>query len=338
MEIKRHNIPDGVEQVFAKKRHKHHLQTFFTRQPRVFHGAILLSLITLLIIYIMMPISRIQIVEVRGNTLYSNQEIMDIANIHQGGLYYQILPFYYSFKLRQDPYIEQAKIHLQQDNQIMIEIVEKHIVGYQYEENPMFIFQDGKQKQIESSTMQWISKIPLIHGFLEEDIRNQLAQALANIDPEVLSAISEITQYALDYDSYGIVIMMRNGGTFIGNFHNLRTLNQYFEIYSHLNDPSQCIFGTDKQDYAYASVCPWHQPQQDLSMYWLNEDGTIKTNSFGFPLMKHYYYDETGKQAVDQTGQPIVIPLDEHGYELYDHDFHQHYADGLYASGVYQGE
>ena len=104
-------------------------------------------------------------------------------------------------------------------------------------------------------------------------------------------------------------------------------------MYAAQKDHSQCIFGFDSGSSATSQVCPWNKPTANVE-YWTDEEGNIRKTPYGDSAVKHYYVDAQGNRALDASGKPIPIPIDETATEVIDPDFQEHYEAGYYASGV----
>ena len=71
--------------------------------------------------------------------------------------------------MESDPLIESCDVKLQRGNIIRIEVEEKKIVGYRYDEEPLILFYDNTSTPLKSEYLGVIAEVPLINGFFEEE-------------------------------------------------------------------------------------------------------------------------------------------------------------------------
>lgn len=301
--------------------------------PFLLKFAIIFSVFVLLVIYGVSNSSRVSAIVVEGNHYLDESYIEEIAGIHENDIFYLNIPVLKEWRIKQDPMIASANVHLTSNHVISIQIKEKKAIGYRYEDTAQILLSDNTTAELKSEYLDIIASVPYIQGFTDKEQTRLLCKAFQNVDQSTIENISQITQYALSYDDQAMKIQMRNGGYFLGNYQNLDKLNEYYEIYSKMKDKSQCISADETANVAYAFVCPWNE-SESTTEYWTNDDGTIMENQYGDKIAKHYYTDEDGNIALDAQGNQIAIPLDENGSEVIDPNFNRNYKEGYYSSGV----
>lgn len=300
--------------------------------PKLLKWGIRFSFLLLLIAYGFSSASRVKGVVINGTHYLDASYIEDVANIHEGSIFFCNIPFLKEMKLKKDPLIASASVKLTSNNVISITIQEKKAIGYRYEDTAEILLSDNTKAELKSAYLDIIASVPLIEGFTDKEQTRLLCKAFDAVDQNMIENIAQVTQYSLSYDDQAMQIQMRNGGYFLGNYQNLDKLNDYYEIYAKLNDKSQCISGDENANVAYSFVCPWNEADT-VTEYWTNEDGSIKENQYGDKIAKHYYIDEDGNPATDASGNKIAIPIDENGSEVIDPNFNRNYAEGYYATG-----
>lgn len=327
------DVPVGVQQLFDERK-KHTINRLVKKaEPKLFRWAVLCGAIIIVFAYFIMPVSRVSSIRVSNNEILNRDYIVDLADLSENkSIYYLSVPFLIERRIESDPLIESVKVTLERDNTVAIQIEEKDLVGYRYDEEPVLLLTDGSIVDLKSEYLDVISKIPYVIGFNTEEQTHKLCRSFAAVDQKIIRDISEISQYSLSYDPQAIRVLMRSGGYFIGNYYNITVLNRYWDIYNHQNNKSQCIFADDSLTSAYSKACPWDEEVVDKE-YWKDEDGNIITNTYGDKVEKHYYNDENGQPAVDGAGNKIPIPISLQGFEVPDENFHDHYARGFYATG-----
>ena len=326
------DVPVGVQQLFDQRHHLNINRNVRKAQPKLFRAAVICAAILLMIVYFVMPVSRVSGITLSGNAFLSRDYILDLADLSNNSIYYLSLPFILERRIEKDPLIEKAKVSLERDNSVKITVTERKILGYRYEDEPLILMADGSYVELKSTYLDIITKIPLILGFNTEEQTEKLCRSFADVDEKIIRDISEISQYSLSYDPEAIRVLMRSGGYFMGNFYNMGVLNRYWAIYNYQKDKSQCIFADDSMTSAYSKMCPWDEPVVNRE-YWTDDTGKVITNTYGDKVEKHYYTDADGNWAVDEKGNRIPIPINLQGYEVPDSDFLENYEKGYYKTG-----
>jgi len=326
------DVPVGVQKLFDERHYRAINRNVRKSQPALFKAAVLCGIILLSAVYFIMPNSRVSSVSVSGSSVLSAEYIKDLADVDSHSLYFLSFPFLVERRIEKDPLIENAEVSLEKDNTLKIEVTEKKILGYRYDEEPVILLTDGTSVPLKSEYLDLISKVPFVIGFLSENQTAKLCRCFKDVDEAIIRDISEISQYSLSYDAEAIRVLMRSGGYFMGNYYNIEVLNRYWDIYNHQKDKSQCIFADDSKTSAFSKVCPWNEEQVDKE-YWKDEDGNIITNTYGDKVEKHYYLDEEGEFALDGAGRKIPVPISLQGFEVPDEKFLEHYAEGFYSTG-----
>lgn len=324
--------PESVENVFASRRHLRSIKSFEKSKSSIMHYAMFFATIAIITLYFWMPESKVKSIHIEGNYYLPEDYIQTVSGVDTKDIYYLTFPLLLEKKLQNDPMIEDAEVSYVKNNVIHIQIKEKRPVGYRYDENPIVLLSDNTQAQLKPEYLDLIADVPLIKGFTDADQTRLLSKALASVESSAIANISEISQYALPYDDQALKVLMRNGGYYLGSYHNLDKLDFYDLIYKAVSDKSKCISASDSLNVAYTMTCPWNE-EKDTKEFWTDEAGAVRTNSYGDQIEKHYYVDETGNDALDENGNRIAIPIDDSGNEVPDEEFIGHYNAGYYATG-----
>ncbi|MBQ3459176.1 MAG: FtsQ-type POTRA domain-containing protein, partial [Solobacterium sp.] len=331
-ENRKQDIPEGVQLLFDERHEGRINREYMNARPRLFRRGVLLAAILLTGLYFLLPDSRVQGVSFHGNQYLTDSYVKNVSGIRIGNLFYLPLPWIIEQKLNSDPFIESSQVKLKKGNIVEVTVTEKKVVGYRYDEDPVILFADHSTVPLKSEYLNVIAEVPLIKGFFESEQTRLLIKGFENVDKEIISEISEITQYDLGYDAEAILVLMRNGGYFIASYRSLPLIDQYNAIYSHLENRDLCIFADDNLSTAYAKACPWDEPETTFE-YWKDENGELIRNTYGDPVYKHYYVLEDYSPALDEKGNPIPIPLNSRGFEDKDPDFLENYEAGYYKTG-----
>lgn len=325
-------VPEGVQEIFDRERRKKSLLHFRSNEPALLKWGMFLGAVAVICIYFLTSASRVRNIHVSGNHYLDSSYISEVSGIHEDSPYYaSILPITV-WKLEKDPMIADAHVRLEDDGIVSIEIKEKKPVGYRYDKKAVILLSDNTTAELKSEYLNIIASVPLVTGFTTKEQTRLFTKAFENVDSSVIEEIAEISQFSLGYDDEAMKILMRNGGYYIGSYRNLDKLSRFDAIYSQMTDKSKCISGSDNTNYAYSETCPWNETKTAVE-YWTDSDGNVIKNQYGDEVVKHYYTDENGNQALDANGNPIPIPIDNQGNETPDEDFLDHYASGYYATG-----
>ena len=329
----RSSFGENVEHVFDVKRRRRSQQAFDRNKEFLFRLGIAIGTLLLIILFSLTPQSRVSAVSITGTRYLSDAYVCSLAGVSADDLYYLQIPLLLQYRIKSDPLVESVNVSWKMDGIIAIEIQEKKPVGYRYEDEPVLLLADGQQVPLTGEYLDVIADVPYVTGFTEAEQTRLLCKGLSQLREQVIASISEIHQFALEYDDEAMKILMRTGGYYIGSYTNLDRLTYYDEMYAAQKDHSQCIFGFDSGSSATSQVCPWNKPTANVE-YWTDEEGNIRKTPYGDSAVKHYYVDAQGNQALNASGKPIPIPIDETATEVIDPDFQEHYEAGYYASGV----
>jgi cell division protein FtsQ len=305
----------------------------FARERKyIVRRALVISVVFLLVLYFLLPVSHVQMIQVKGLDHLSEDYIVSLSGLSTDSRYYLCFPSSIASKIRSDDMIEDCTVKLKKDNVISITVTEKKAVGYYYDDTDggMVLLSDGTTAELKSEYLEIIAQVPYISGFSDDELV-ELAKAMDSVDEDVIAEMSEIDRYSMSYDASTVRIHMRNGGYFLASMDAVDKVNYYNEIYVRMTNTDYCIFGSSSADAAYTSVCPWNGEAEE---YWTDSDGNYILNSSGQKAVKHYYTDSEGNAALDASGNKIPIPLDENGDEVVDADFLEHYAAGYYETGT----
>ncbi len=332
------DIPEGVEQLFRDREIKNDNSEFEKSRGLLFWAGIGLSVFVLILLYFVSGASRVRALAIGGNQYLDTRYIEGLSGITLDSRYYLTFPHSVRKKIEADPFVEKADIRMNDGNMIQIIVHEKRPLGYRYDDDIAYILMDDDTKaELKPEYMQVISRIPYIDGFYEDEQTHLLTVALKNIDQKVIEEIAEIHQYALKYDDEAIQLQMRDGTYVFTSYFQTSALDQYHKMYSLVANRNNCLYTVEgsRQDggsMVSARECPWDEVPIEHD-YWMDHEGNYILNKFGDRAVKHYYQDANGFYFLDDSGNYIVIPINEKGEDVRDPDFELNYLAGYYATG-----
>lgn len=325
---------EGVKNLIHEREVARYNDNFRGSKPQLFAWAIVASVLIIVLVYFLLPSSKVKAVSVSGTNYLTNDQVEEISGITYNSRYFLTFPNVIEKRVNESPMIESCKVKLLKNNIIQIIVVEKEPVGYRYEDDVAYIlFSDGSKTELTSSLMNLVSRIPFIVGFTTDEQTHLLTSALAKVDASMLEEISEIRQYSLEYDDETLEIQMREGGYFFTDYYSIELINRYHETYVQLENKDYCIYAEGSgTNILSGRACPWDETTITHE-YWLDENGDYIYNKWGDAAVKHYYTDENGLCYEDEEGNCIVIPIDSSGTDVEDSDFLEHFEAGYYATG-----
>lgn len=326
--------PDGVDRLLEEHHISRENADFQKKKPALFRWAVILCIAVIALIFYFSSDSKVKSISVTGNYYLDRNYITSLSGLSLNDRYLLVNPWSAAKKIEKDGMIDQCHVRMLKDNVIQIEVTEKKAVGYRSADDGFeILMSDGSSAELKSDYLSIIAKIPMIRGFDTEQQTYLLTKAFSDVDQTIIENISEVTQYTLNYDDEALDVLMRDGTHFIASYYSLNLINSYNQIYEKMEDRTQCIFADEGLKVAYTKACPWNDTEVSHD-YWTKSDGSYVLNKYGDKVVKHYYTDAEGNQYLDNSGNPILIPIDSSGSEINDDSFTEHYDAGYYATGT----
>lgn len=326
---------EGIDRLFQERAEQSDNAAFLKSVRRLRYLTYGGILALLFLFYVFLPISRVRTIGVEGNSYLSDEYIRHLSRCTTAHLYYFLIPAKIAQRIKADPMIADCTVKAERNGILHIAVHERQPFAYRFDEEdqvPKILCTDGTSFDLTSDYMSILSRIPLLHGFRQEQQEHLLCNAFSDIDAKMISAMAEISQYALSYDDQTIQIQMMDGGYFFSSYYDLRSISEYDRLAAQQTNKKFCLYAGNGGKVAYSASCPWDTPATSRD-YWMDDEGNYIINRFGDRAIKHYYRDENGGYYLDASGNWILIPLDKNGDEVVDADFLAHYEAGYYAEG-----
>ncbi|MBP5279976.1 MAG: FtsQ-type POTRA domain-containing protein [Erysipelotrichaceae bacterium] len=224
--------------------------------------AVFLSLTIIGLIYFISDVSNIYHIDVRGNYYLSDKDILTLSGLDDDSKYLFTIPFVIEKRIKENNIIEECKVSLLDNRLVRIEVQEKKIIGYALENGLyVLVLNNGERSGLNNDNLYLISKVPLIEGFDDEELR-QIEKRLGECDREVIDQISEIHKYPqLKYQNLELVMV--DGNYIFTSIYGLNILEKYYDIESsYVSDRKQCYYFEDISGNAYTSACPWEEVEE----------------------------------------------------------------------------
>lgn len=258
MKDKEIQIESSVERVFEEHRAKQIKKDFRKKKRKIFLLACLFGFLSAFLIYFVSDASKIKGIEVEGNHWLSDDKIIELSGLSENSNSLLIFDLLIQKNLRKEPLITSSSVSLSNQGIVTIEVKEKELIGYRYLDKPEMITKDGTLIEMSNEYASFLSRIPLITGFYDEDgaLIQKLAKAFSEVDQKKVEQIAEIHQVTYSYDEYGIQCIMQDGNEIYGSFYSMEMLNSYNEVVSALKGKKSCIYIDEMSGNPYTSLCP----------------------------------------------------------------------------------
>ncbi len=184
---------------------------------------------------------KIRNIYISGNTILTDQQIIDMAGLHDYPAISANSSKDIKQKLESNVYVSSAKIRYRYLlREIDIDIKENPPLVY-YEYDNAYLLANG-----EKSDGQY--NLPILINQTPDNILEKLLKCLDNLDRNVLDRISEIRYYPSKVDEELFYLTMNDGNYVYINFNSFSKLNNYVEIIQKFNN-KKGIVHLDSGDY-----------------------------------------------------------------------------------------
>lgn len=196
-------------------------------------------LIVLLLIYIVcfyaykLAIAPINNIYVIGNKYLTDQEIIDSSGIRNYPSFILTTKYKIKKNLLKNDLVDEVKIKKGLGRVVTIEVTESA---------PLFIYNDkvllSNKKDIDNSDY----KLPVVNGYVEDEILNKLIDKYQNVEDEIKIMISEIEYVPNDIDKERFLITMNDGNYVYITLYKITSINEYIKIVSTLDDKKGILY------------------------------------------------------------------------------------------------
>ena len=231
---------------------------------RLFIVAVLLCIILLASLYLMSSRSKVYRVSVTGNVYLDDDYYRDLSGIGEDAIYYLTLDTNIQNAIASDPLVKSVTVDHLDHNVIGINVEEKKIIAYIYDDEPYLIDEDGERIPMTTDYYDLISMVPIIEGYSIDEIK-EIARGFKNVDDDMIAEISEIHKYPFSYDERMMEVIMRSGNYVYVSYYGLSLLNNYHGIEASLasDEDHVCIFLDEVTNSGYTSSCPFWQTEEE---------------------------------------------------------------------------
>lgn len=192
----------------------------------IFYLSIFFLLISL-IVYLQSPLSNVQTIDISGNTLLTDEEIISLSNLSTGTNMWSINKKKNIKQIEEHVAIKEVKIQRVLPRKISIDVTELKHIGYIQKEKIAYpVLLNGKV--LTSMEVELSGDAPLLVGFSDASILERMAAELENVPDPIYNLISEIHWAPSDDNTYKVILYMNDGFIVYGT---LRNFAQKMEVY-----------------------------------------------------------------------------------------------------------
>lgn len=184
---------------------------------------VLVIFLAIAIVFYKILTIKITNIYIKGNTLFTDQEIIDMAGIKNYPNSIQNNFYVIEKKLNKNKYILSTHVHKSLFlNKVYIDITENYPLFY-YSVNDATILFNGKPTNDTFNVPTVLNQIP-------DTIYDKFLSKIKSIDTSVLYKISEIKYYPNDVDQRRFLLFMNDGNYVYVTINTFNLLNKYFEM------------------------------------------------------------------------------------------------------------
>lgn len=205
-----------VERKYGKKKIK--------RVKIRFGRIMLLFLILFFIFYIMSFIISFPIknIYVSGNSILSDQEIIELAELELYPSYFSCTESKLEKKIEKNTYVKSVSVNKKRLKEIYIEI----------EENTPLFYDESKEKTVlkDKTVVEAKFNTPILLNYIPDTLYEEFITNMINIDINIKGRISEIKYVPNDVDEERFLLTMVDGNYVYTTLSKMNKINHYIEI------------------------------------------------------------------------------------------------------------
>ncbi len=188
-----------------------------------------------------MPIKTIII---KGNNLTSDQEIINAANLNKNKKIFALNTGQARKKIENLALISEARINKNLWGKLTIKVTEEKILFY-YQPEAKYVLSDGTRVNLDKPL-----GVPTLNNFVATDTLKEFIKHLKDIDPDILSLVSEMVydpdiKDDITLDDGRFFFKMNDENSVYINIVNMEKLNNYHKFIASLSDTRKGILYLD---------------------------------------------------------------------------------------------
>ncbi|MCI9524963.1 MAG: FtsQ-type POTRA domain-containing protein [Erysipelotrichaceae bacterium] len=216
----------------------------------------------IVLFYFLSDISKVKSLKVSGNTYYSEQEILNMADLSYETRYVLMPQFLIVWNLEKQELIESVEVHKNWYGAIRIDVEEKKILGsMQDKDGKTYVIVPGtpiKKIEVDDKHKAQLAHFPFIGDFDEENLQKLVDAFNMNkreVEADMISMISEIHPYERSYNKHMVKLIMQDGNTLFSSYEGIPLLNDYKQVLRASMKSHVCMDLDETNASIYESSC-----------------------------------------------------------------------------------
>ncbi|MBQ9011093.1 MAG: FtsQ-type POTRA domain-containing protein [Bacilli bacterium] len=193
---------------------------------------IFLALISLFVMYLYN--TKINSIVVKGNSLYSDWEIIKLAGLDKRPSTMKMFSSQISNKLEDTPYINKAKVKKEWFTEVTIE-VEENLPLFYYVPNSKTVLSNGTE--VEDNF-----PVPTLINYVPNKIYAEFLKEMNDTDYGIVKRMSEIKYDPNDVDEERFLITMNDGNYVYLTLNKFNKINHYLEIIKEFDNKKGILY------------------------------------------------------------------------------------------------
>ncbi|MEK5105287.1 cell division protein FtsQ/DivIB [Cytobacillus sp. FSL K6-0129] len=164
-----------------------------------------------LVVYFQSPLSNIKAIKVSGNTVFSNETIVDQSGLTEDMNIWKVDEAEIEQVLLKLPEMKEVKVATEFPNTVVISVKEHKRVAYIMEgEDYIPVLENGKTLSVKGES-EFPASAPILFQFSEGNVLEKMIVSLGQLPEEVRNSISEIHATPKETDKEAITLYMNDG-------------------------------------------------------------------------------------------------------------------------------
>lgn len=195
---------------------------------------LLLFIVIIIGILIFLDNLKITSINVSGNTLYSEWEIIEKAGLDDYPSTLRNLSGTIENRLEEDPYIKEAKVTKSFFTKVNIKITENLPLFYYVPERSTILADKSKTKDD--------FPVPTVINYIPDKLYTDFLKNLENMDYTIIKRISEIRYDPNDVDEERFLLTMNDGNYVYLTLKTFDKINNYLDIIKEFNNKKGILY------------------------------------------------------------------------------------------------
>lgn len=180
---------------------------------------------------------KIKNIYIYGNTLTSDQEIIELANLEDYPSFLKSSGYKIEKLIKNNPYIKEVKVKKRLIATVMIYITEYDFLFIKESDNKVVV---DNNKELDVSDKLY--GIPTLVNYVPDTVYKLFVEEMKDIDDNVKNKISQIEYSPNDYDKQRFLLYMNDGNNVYLTISRFYLINKYNEIYPTLEGKKGILY------------------------------------------------------------------------------------------------